>query len=58
MQEVQHPKHYSIHENEEKKYFIQNISQAKTSATILPKVHGVDKGVDSNIKPENEIMKL
>ena len=32
-------------------------SQAITSDTILPKVHGVDKGVDLNVKPEKQIIK-
>ena len=36
---------------------IQTGSQAKPSATILPKVYDVDKGVDPNIKPEKHIIK-
>ena len=52
MQKVLHANCYYIHENEQKRYMIQTRSQARTSGTILPKVHGVDKGVDSNIQPE------
>ena len=32
-------------------------SHAKTNGTVLPKVHGIDKGVDSNVKPNKQIMK-
>ena len=34
MQEVLHAKYYNIHENEQKRYWIQTRSQAKTSGTI------------------------
>ena len=52
MQEVLHASYYNIHENEQKKYMIKTRSQARTNGTILPKVHGVDKGVDPNVQPE------
>ena len=42
MQEGLPATHYNIPESE-KRYLIQTRSQAKTSCTILPKVHGVDK---------------
>ena len=48
MQEVLHASYYNIHETEQKRYLIQTRSQARNSGTILPKVHGVDKGVDPN----------
>ena len=32
-------------------------SQAMSSGTILPNVHGVDKGVGPNIRPEKQIIK-
>ena len=35
---------------------IQTRSHKETSATILPKVHGGDKGVDPNIKAEKQII--
>ena len=28
--------------------------EAKTSGTVLPKVHGIDKDVDHNIRLENK----
>ena len=46
-----------MHQSEQNKYLIQTGSQAKTRGTILPKVHGVDKGVIPNIKPEKKIIK-
>ena len=49
MQEVLHARYYNIYENEQKRYLIKTRSQAKTSGTVLPKVHGVDKGIDSNV---------
>ena len=33
------------------KYLIQMCSQAKTSGTKLPEVHGVQKGLDPNLRP-------
>ena len=38
------------------KYLIQTCSQATASGVKLPEVHSVDKGVDSNIKPERQIL--
>ena len=36
------------------KYIIQMHSQAKTSGTKLPEVHGVQKGLDPNLRPEKQ----
>ena len=36
------------------KYLIQMHSQAKTSGTNLPEVHGVQKGLDPNLRPEKQ----
>ena len=36
------------------KYLIQMHSQAKTSGTKLPEVHGVQKGLDPNLRPEKQ----
>ena len=36
------------------KYLIQMCSQAKTSGTKLPEVHGVQKGLDPNLRPEKQ----
>ena len=44
--------YYNIHEAEKERYFSQIRFQTKTSGTVLPKVHGVDKGVDPNLWPE------
>ena len=32
-------------------------SQTKTSGTVLPKLHGIDKGVDPNLRPEKQEIK-
>ena len=40
-----------------KRHLIQTTSQAKTSCTLITKVHDVDKGGDPNIKPEKQIIK-
>ena len=36
------------------KYLIQMHSQAKTSGTKLPEVHGVQQGLDPNLRPEKQ----
>ena len=36
------------------KYLIQMHSQAKMSGTKLPEVHGVQKGLDPNLRPEKQ----
>ena len=35
---------------EQRKYLVQTRSQTKTSGIILPEVHGIDKGIDPNIR--------
>ena len=42
-----------IHERNDEKYLIQTHSQAKTSGTKLPEVHGVRKQLNPNLRPEN-----
>ena len=56
MQGVLHARYCNTHENEQKRYFIEMKSQAKTSGIILPKVHGGDKGVDLDLRPEKQII--
>ena len=56
MQNVLHTRYYNINEKEQGKYFIQTRSQAKTSDTILPKVHDIDKGIDTNVRPEKQVI--
>ena len=36
------------------KYLIQMCSQAKTSGTKLPEVHGIEKGLNPNLRPEKQ----
>ena len=36
------------------KYLIQTCSQAKTSGIKLPEVHGVEKSLDPNLRPEKQ----
>ena len=36
------------------KYLIQMHSQAKTSSTKLPEVHGVQQELDPNLRPEKQ----
>ena len=38
--------------DEDEKYLIQTHSQAKTSGTKLPEVHGIKKELDPNLRPE------
>ena len=44
----------NIHERNEEKYLIQTCSQAKTSSTKLPEVHGVRKKLNPNLRPEKQ----
>ena len=43
-------KYYNV--GNETKYVVQTWAQVKDKGTKLPEVHGVDKGVDPNLKPE------
>ena len=40
--------------DEDEKYLIQTCSQAKTSGTKLPEVHGIKKELDPNLRPEKQ----
>ena len=55
LQEVLHIRYYNIHENEHKRYLNQTRSEAKSSGVVLPKVHGIDKGVDPNVQLEKQM---
>ena len=48
-------RYYNI--GNDSKFLIQTNSQAKTSGIKLPKVQGVDRGVNPNIKPERLVQK-
>ena len=43
-----------ISKRNDEKYLIQTCSQAKTSSTKLPEVHGVRKELNPNLKPEKQ----
>ena len=43
-----------IHKRDNEKYLIQTCSQAKTSNTKLPEVHGVRKELNPNLRPEKQ----
>ena len=57
MQNMLCTRYYNLNEKEQGKYLVQTRSQAKTSGTILLKVHGIDKGIDPNIRPEKQVIK-
>ena len=57
MQAILRDRYYYIEQEKESKYLVQTWPQAKTSGIKLPEVHGVDKGVDPNVKPEKQILK-
>ena len=40
------------------KYLIQTHSQTKDSGIKLPEVHGAEKGVDPNLRPEMDSEKI
>ena len=57
MQEVLHARDNNIHETEQDRYFVQTRFQVKTSGTVLPKVHTIDKGVYPYLKPVIQVVK-
>ena len=57
MKKVLWTRYYNIDEREQGKYLVQTRSQTKTSGIILPEVHGIDKGIDPNVRPEKQIIK-
>ena len=38
------------------KYLVQTCSQARSSGIKLPEVHGIEKGLNPNLRPENSIL--
>ena len=48
--------HKVLHENDYniENYLVQTRSQARSSGTKLPEVHGMGKNLDPNIKPEKQ----
>ena len=57
MQNIVQSKYYNIGERKEGKYLVQTRPQAKSSGITLPEVHGIDKGIDPNIRPEKQVVK-
>ena len=57
MQNILTCRYYNIGERKEGKYLVQTRLQAKSSGITLPEVHGVDKGIDSNLLPEKQAIK-
>ena len=55
MQAVLKDKYYNV--GSDNKYLTQMHSQAKASGVQLSEVHGVDKGINPDIKPERQILK-
>ena len=51
MKAMLNDKYYNV-EEEEGKYLVQTHSQTKDSGIKLPEVHGAEKGVDPNLRPE------
>ena len=49
--------YYNIGEREQGKYLVQTRSQTKSSGIMLPEVHGIDKGIDPNIRLEKQVIK-
>ena len=57
MQYILQFRYYNIGEREEGKYLGQR-SQAKSSDITLPEVHGIDEGIDPNIRLEKQAKNL
>ena len=55
MKEIFKDRYYNM--GNESRYLVQTHSQAKDSGIKIPEVHGVDKGINPNIKPEKQILK-
>ena len=55
MQNILQSRCYNIGEGKEGKYLVQTRSQAKSSGIPLQEVHGIDKGIDPNIRPEYKL---
>ena len=57
MQNVLQSRYFNISEKEQRKYLVQTRFQARSSGIILPEVHGIDNGIDPNIRPESQVIK-
>ena len=52
MKTILNDRYYNVEEEEESKYLVQIQSQTNNSGIKVPEVHGIKKGVDSNLRPE------
>ena len=57
MRNVLHDSYYNIRNVRMKdKYLVQTRSQSKSSGINLPEIHGVDKGINSHVRPEKQTL--
>ena len=54
IQKVLQTRCYNISEKEQRKYLVQTRLHGKISGSILPEVHGIEKGIDPNVRPEKK----
>ena len=54
MQNVLHTRYYNRNERKQGKIWVRP-DQAKTCGSTLPEVHGRDKGIDPNVRPEKQL---
>ena len=57
MQSILQTRYYNFGKGNPVKYLVQTWSQAKSSGIKLPEVHGISKGIDSNVQPEKQVIK-
>ena len=57
MQKILQTRYYNISEKEQGKYLVQTRSQVKSGGIILLEVHGIDKGIDPNIRLKKSKLK-
>ena len=57
MQDILQAKYYNICEEKVCKYLVQTRPQAKSITISLPEVHGIGKGLDSDIRPKKQVIK-
>ena len=57
MKNILQSSYYNISEREQGNYLVQTRLQAKSSGITLPEVHGIDKGIEPNIRMEKQVIK-
>ena len=55
MQNILQTRYYNIGDREERKYLVQTRLQAKSISIHLSVVHGIEKGLDPNIRPRRKL---